>query len=247
EGDDAKAIAYYEKCKKLSPTYTNVLINLGILYEDKGEYEKAINCFETVLRADPNNSRASLYLKDAKASLYMYYDEEKLKAQSRETELLNIPISDFELSVRSKNCLERMNIRTLKDLTMVTESQLLSFKNFGETSLTEIKNVLAQKGIRIGQALEEQRRLHPLGVSEQEAELLKSPVSTLELSARTLKALEKIGIHTVEELVSKTEKELLSHKGIRELHTDELREKLSRWELSLRHEEEVSELESDEL
>ncbi|MFN3467419.1 MAG: tetratricopeptide repeat protein, partial [Candidatus Brocadiales bacterium] len=167
EGEDSKAVEYYERCKNLSPSYTNVLINLGTLYEDRGEYEKAISCFESVLRAEPNHPRAGLYLKDAKSSLYMYYDEEKLRAQTKEGEVLNIPISDFELSVRSKNCLERMNIRTLKDLTMVTESQLLSFKNFGETSLSEIKNVLSQKGLRIGQALEEQKRLYPSPRSEQ--------------------------------------------------------------------------------
>ena len=243
EGEDAKAVEYYERCKNLSPSYTNVLINLGTLYEDRGEYEKAVACFESVLRAEPNHPRAGLYLKDAKSSLYMYYDEEKLRAQTKEGEVLNIPISDFELSVRSKNCLERMNIRTLKDLTMVTESQLLSFKNFGETSLSEIKNVLSQKGLRIGQALEEQKRLYPSPRSEQEAELLRSPISILELSARTAKALEKIGIHTVSEIVSKTEAGLLGLKGISGAHVEEINDKLTRWELSLREEEKETELE----
>ncbi|HHT9118564.1 MAG TPA: tetratricopeptide repeat protein, partial [Candidatus Hypogeohydataceae bacterium YC38] len=146
EGEDDKAVEYYERCRALNPTFTNVLINLGTLYEDRGEYGKAVSCFETALRADPDNSRAALYLKDAKDSLDMYYDEEKIKAQDKESETLNIPISDFELSVRSKNCLERMNIRSLKDLTMVTEQDLLSYKNFGETSLNEIKGMLSQKG-----------------------------------------------------------------------------------------------------
>jgi DNA-directed RNA polymerase subunit alpha len=241
EGEDEKAVEYYERCKKLSPCYTNVLINLGTLYEERGEYEKAVSCFESVLRAEPDHPRAGLYLKDAKASLYMYYDEEKLRSQTRESEVLNIPISDFELSVRSKNCLERMNIRTLKDLTMVTEIQLLSFKNFGETSLNEIKSVLSQKGLRIGQYLEEQKRLHPLARSAQETELIRSPISVLELSVRTTKALEKIGIHTVEDLISKTEQELLGHKGIRELHAEEVKEKLNRWELSLKREEKEGE------
>jgi DNA-directed RNA polymerase subunit alpha len=238
EGEDDKAIEYYERCKTLSTTYTNVLINLGTLYEDKGEHEKAIACFEAVLRAQPDHPRADLYLKDAKASLYMYYDEEKLKAQTREGEVLNTPISDFELSVRSKNCLERMNIRTLRDLTMVTEEELLSFKNFGETSLSEIKIVLSQKGLRIGQGLEEQKGLYPLTRPREELELIKSPIFVLELSARTLKVLGKIGVQTVEELIAKTEGGLLSNKDIREWHVEEINEKLSRWGLSLRREEE---------
>ena len=154
DGEDEKAIEYYEKCTNVSPAYKNALINLGVLYEDTGKCDDAMYCFETVLDAEPTNDRASLFLKDAKASFVMYYDEEISKKQGKEHEMLNIPISDFELSVRSKNCLEKMNIHTLKDLTKVTELALLSFKNFGETSLNEIKAILAQKGLRLGQALE---------------------------------------------------------------------------------------------
>ena len=69
--------------------------------------------------------------------------------------MLEIPVTDFELSVRSRNCLKKMNIRTLGDLTRVSEQQLLSSKNFGETSLLEIKEILGGKGLRLGQALEE--------------------------------------------------------------------------------------------
>ena len=69
--------------------------------------------------------------------------------------MLEIPVTDFELSVRSRNCLKKMNIKTLGDLTRVSEQQLLSSKNFGETSLEEIKEMLTSKGLRIGQSLEE--------------------------------------------------------------------------------------------
>src|SRR5438034_8316315 len=54
---------------------------------------------------------------------------------------LEIPVTDFELSVRSRNCLRKMNIRTLGDLTRTTEAALLASKNFGETSLSEIKEI----------------------------------------------------------------------------------------------------------
>ncbi len=246
DGEDEKAIEYYEKCSALSPTYSNALLNLGTLYEDRGEYERALSCFEMVVRAEPDHPRAGLYFKDVRASLYMYYDEEKLKTHSKEGEVLNIPISDFELSVRSKNCLDKMNIKTLKDLTMVTESELLAFKNFGETSLSEIKSVLSQKGLRIGQGLEEHKRLQGLVRTEHETELLNSPVSVLELSTRTLNALNKIGINTVLELVLKKEEELLGYKGIREWHVEEIKEKLERWKLFLTTEEEELEEEEEE-
>ena len=65
----------------------------------------------------------------------MYYNPEEEHARSRFSQVLEIPVTDFELSVRSRNCLKKMNIRTLGDLTRVSEQQLLSSKNFGETSL----------------------------------------------------------------------------------------------------------------
>jgi len=154
EGDDDSAIEYYEKCTNTLPPFRNAFINLGVLYEDKGRYDDAIFCYESVLDAEPTNERAELYLKNAKASLDMYFDEEFSKKQGHENEVLNIPISDFELSVRSRNCLEKMNIHTLKDLTKITEPDLLTFKNFGETSLNEIKSILSQKGLQLGQSAE---------------------------------------------------------------------------------------------
>lgn len=153
-GEDALAIEYYERCNQLPVKYTNSFLNLGVLYEDAGEYEKALACYNTILKSDPNNSRAQLFFKDVKASMSMYYDEDLLKRQAKETDAFNIPVSDFELSVRSRNCLEKMGINTLGDLTKVTEHDLLSYKNFGETSLLEVKSIMAQKGLRLGQAIE---------------------------------------------------------------------------------------------
>ncbi|MCF6148608.1 MAG: tetratricopeptide repeat protein [Candidatus Kuenenia sp.] len=152
EGEDDSAIEYYERCVKLSPAYKNAYMNLGILYEDNGKYDDAIFCYEAVLDVEPVHERARFCLKSAKSSSEMFFDEETSKKQGQESEVLNIPISDFELSVRSRNCLEKMNIRTLKDLTRISEPELLTFKNFGETSLNEIKAILAQKGLQLGQS-----------------------------------------------------------------------------------------------
>src|SRR5256714_13193773 len=106
---------------------------------------------------------------------------------SRFSQVLEIPVTDFELSVRSRNCLKKMNIKTLGDLTRVSEQQLLSSKNFGETSLTEIKEMLATKGLRLGQSLEQgaqgDMRFRPQApLSEQEQAVLNKPVSDLNLS-----------------------------------------------------------------
>jgi DNA-directed RNA polymerase subunit alpha len=227
-GDDEKAIEYYEKCIEQIPTYINAVINLGILYEDSENYEKAASCFEAVLRANPNQDRAKLFLKDVRACRNMYYDEDKVKKKGEESEVLNIPISDFELSVRSKNCLERMNIKTLADLTKVTELDLLSYKNFGETSLNEIKHILSQKGLYLGQALEEGRPVDKLVNIDSivDKESLSKPISELTLSTRCKNALEKMGIETIGDLVSKTEDELLGHRGFKQTYIDEIKVQL---------------------
>lgn len=234
DGEDEKAIEFYERCTNLCPNHKNAFINLGILYEDKGNYDDAAYCFETVLDAEPTNARALLFLKDAKASISMYYDEEISKKQGKESEVLNIPISDFELSVRSKNCLEKMNIRTLKDLTRITEADLLSFKNFGETSLNEIKAILAQKGLRLGQALESDKETELF--SNRKSEKMMGDIesiSELGLSTRCRNTLSKAGIERVEDLLEITEADL-NQKDVKQEYIDEIKENLSRFGLSLK-------------
>jgi len=234
-GDDEKALEYYEKCIKEVPLYTNAMINLGVLYEDNDDYEKAISCYEAVLQSYPNHETAKLYLKDARAGINMLYDDDKVKKEDIEIEVLNIPISDFELSVRSKNCLERMNIKTLADLTKVSELELLSYKNFGETSLTEITNILNQKGLRLGQAVDEMKHKEIFiddDTDEDEDNLLKA-ISEVDLSKHCRKAVEKMGIETIGELVSKTETELLQQKGFKQADIDEIKGQLDELGLEL--------------
>src|SRR3990167_2887161 len=233
-GEDEKAIEYYEKCTKLHPTYKNAFINLGILYEDTGKYDDAVYCFESILDAEPTHNRAALFSKDARASMMMYYDEEVSKKHGKECEVLNIPISDFELSVRSKNCLEKMNIRTLKDLTRITEADLLSFKNFGETSLNEIKAILSQKGLRLGHALESYNEADLFSkINKDQDKDSMETVSELGLSTRCCNALSNAGIETLSEIKEKTESELLEE-GVKQNYIDELKETLSKVGLSLR-------------
>ncbi|GIW93976.1 MAG: DNA-directed RNA polymerase subunit alpha [Pirellulaceae bacterium] len=66
---------------------------------------------------------------------------------------LNMSISDLKLSSRATNCLENENIHTVRDLVQRTEDQLLEVRNFGETSLNEVKEKLAELGLRLGMRL----------------------------------------------------------------------------------------------
>src|SRR5436309_6319245 len=152
--DDAKAIELYERVCTSPPVHLNALMNLAVLYEDNNHYDEAHRCLDAILRTDPNHSRARLYMKDVESARSMYYDDDDHRGNGRNA-VLDIPISDFELSVRSRNCLKKMNIKSLGDLLRTSEQELLSYKNFGETSLNEIKALLAQKGLRRGQAAED--------------------------------------------------------------------------------------------
>ncbi len=156
-GDEGAAIDYYKHVIAGTPVYINALMNLAVIYEDAAKYDKAARCIENILKYHPNHQRAIMFLKDAESSKTMFYDEDKEKKKTYKNRLLETPISDFELSVRSRNCLKKMNIETIGDLLSTSEAQLLAYKNFGETSLREIKVILDSKGLRLGMALEEEQ------------------------------------------------------------------------------------------
>jgi DNA-directed RNA polymerase subunit alpha len=238
-GNDDEAISLYERCLKHPPVHVGTLKNLGILYEDHEKYDKAVECFRRVLASDPADEQARLFFKDAQASQTMYYNPEEEHAFSRFSQVLEIPVTDFELSVRSRNCLKKMNIRTLGDLTRVSEQQLLSSKNFGETSLAEIKEMMATKGLRLGQSLEEGAQQdmfrRPAQVlSEQEQAVLNKPVTDLNLSVRARKCMNRLGINTLGDLIQRTADELLESKNFGMTSLNEVREKLQQFNLTLR-------------
>ena len=62
-------------------------------------------------------------------------------------EVLGKSVADLELSVRSRKALQRLNINSLGELASRTEAELLGCKNFGQTSLNEIKQQLASFGL----------------------------------------------------------------------------------------------------
>ncbi len=235
-GSDERAMDLYRTCADAPFVHANVLTNLALIFEDEGEFDKAAECLRRVLAVDPNNARARLYLKDVSAAGEMYIDEQQVKEKEKRDAVLDIPVSDFELSVRSRNCLKKMNIHTLGDLLRATESELLAYKNFGETSLKEIKAMLEQKGLALGQYADDQGAVSPIPsiVEEGNAEILSSPVSELKLSVRSRKCLQRLGIATIGELVIKTENELLESKNFGQTSLSEIKGRLTEMNLALR-------------
>jgi len=245
--EDAKAIELYERVCTSPPVHLNALINLAVLYEDNNHYDEAHRCLDAVLRTNPNHERARLFMKDVESARSQFYDDGDDRRGDRRDAVLNIPITDFELSVRSRNCLKKMNIKSLGDLLRTTEQELLSYKNFGETSLNEIKALLAQKGLRLGQAAEDPtkaaggagvaRRVSS-AVGNLPPEILNKSVADLELSVRSRKALQRLNINSLGELASRTEDELLGCKNFGTTSLNEIKQQLGTFGLNLRKLEE---------
>ena len=219
-GDDQLALETYRKIEALGYAFEESLVNAGIILEDRGDYSMALAYYEKALKINPDSKRTALYHADAEACLNMYYDERKHRQDVKTSEILNIPISDFELSVRSRNCLSKMGIFTLKDLITKTEQELLSYKNFGETSLKEIRAMLSKKGLHLGMTRVEEQPLADrikmnaqLYSQEKEYDLdeMDTAIEDLDLSYRTKSALHKMGFESLRDITMRTGTDLESN------------------------------------
>ena len=237
-GNDEEAIRFYERSLSKPPYFVGALLNLGLLYEDRESYQAAAFCFKRIMEYDPNHERAELYLKDIEATQDMYYDEDQARQEARMKQLLGRPVTDFELSVRSRNCLSAMNIQTLGDLTEISEQELLAGKNFGETSLLEIRELLAAHGLRIGMNLHKVHSRDTFvdqSLSPEEQATMNRPISDLSLSVRSRKCMNRLAIQTLGQLISRTPDELLASRNFGVTSLNEIRQKLTEMGLKLRN------------
>ncbi|MEY3231188.1 MAG: hypothetical protein RL689_1277 [Planctomycetota bacterium] len=238
-GEEDEALALYEQCCDTPPANVNALLNLAVLYEDRGDYAAAERCLKQVLDTRPNHLRARLYMRDIQASREMVVVEEQDRDIFKRKAMLDTPVTDFELSVRARTCLKKMNIRTLGDLLKITEAELLSYKNFGDSSLTEIKKMLTAKGLRLGQGLEDAHRQARRALMEQykgtdKMAVLAKPISELNLSVRARKAVQLMSCTTLGDLASHTEAELMGIKNFGATSLKEVKDRLTEFGLSLR-------------
>jgi len=77
-------------------------------------------------------------------------DEEVDEEEERIKTILDTPVEELELSVRSSNCLKNANIKTIGDLTRRSEDEIAKTRNFGKKSLLEIKEKLSEWGLSLG-------------------------------------------------------------------------------------------------
>jgi len=132
---------------------------------DSARVEQRTNLDKLVLELETNGTiepeeavrRCATILQQQLAAFVDLKDEKQIEPEKEEPEVdpvLLRPVDDLELTVRSANCLKTENIHYIGDLIQRTEVELLKTPNLGKKSLTEIKDVLASRGLSLGMRLE---------------------------------------------------------------------------------------------
>lgn len=127
--------------------------------EQRTDLDKLIIDLETNGTIDPEEAirSAATILQDQLSAFVDLSSKEEVEATTMEPEVdpvLMLPVDDLELTVRSANCLKAEQICYIGDLIQRTEVELLKTPNLGKKSLTEIKDVLASRGLSLGMRLE---------------------------------------------------------------------------------------------
>lgn len=127
--------------------------------EQRTDLDKLVIDMETNGTIDPEEAirRAATILAeqlDAFVELRDVSEPERKEEKPEFDPILLRPVDDLELTVRSANCLKAEQIQYIGDLVQRTEVELLKTPNLGKKSLTEIKDVLASRGLSLGMRLE---------------------------------------------------------------------------------------------
>ena len=127
--------------------------------EQRTDLDKLVIELETNGTIDPEEAirKAATILQEQLSTFVDLQSKEEAKPQLMEVEIDPIllrPVDDLELTVRSANCLKAEQIYYIGDLVQKTEVELLKTPNLGKKSLTEIKDVLAMRGLALGMRLE---------------------------------------------------------------------------------------------
>ena len=122
------------------------------------DYDKLIMEIWTDGRIRPEDAlaHAAKLLKDHLQIFINFEEEPETAVSERDDErdklkdLLSRSVDELELSVRSSNCLKNANIKTIGDLVVKGEPEMLKYRNFGRKSLNEIKEIISEMGLGLG-------------------------------------------------------------------------------------------------
>ncbi len=157
--DETRAIGRLQLDASFSPV-RRVSYNVeSARVEQRTDLDKLIIDLETNGTIDPEEAiRRAATILQQQLAVFVDFDQqnepEKVEEQEEIDPILLRPVDDLELTVRSANCLKAENIYYIGDLIQRTEVELLKTPNLGKKSLTEIKDVLASRGLSLGMRLE---------------------------------------------------------------------------------------------
>ncbi len=232
------ARSIYEKIMDLTPSYEGPIMNLGILYEDQEEYESAQECYQMVLNEQPDDEIAEMYHGDAKASMNLSFQEEQMRERLDVGRVLNKSLSEFDFPQRIMDAFDQLKVETLGDLIQCSEEQLLACNNFGQYSLDRVKNFLDEHDLSLSQKNRSKVTLKPGPPPEEVDDILRKQIEEFDWSARSKRAMKRLSIFTVKDLVEHTEEELLDCRNFGETSLQEVKDTLSELGLSLKDNEE---------
>jgi len=150
-------------CLRIDASYSPVSRVAYVV--DSARVEQRTNLDKLILEVESNGTidpedairNAATILQDQLSTFVDLESVEQAEKKEEEPEvdpILLRPVDDLELTVRSANCLKAEQIYYIGDLIQCTEVELLKTPNLGKKSLTEIKSVLATKGLSLGMRLE---------------------------------------------------------------------------------------------
>ena len=159
EEEDSRPIGVLRLDASFSPMKRVAYSVESTRVEQRTDLDKLILDLETNGTIDPEEAirRAATILQHQLAVFVDLESEGEQVVEEKEDEIDPIlirPVDDLELTVRSANCLKAENIYYIGDLIQRTEVELLKTPNLGKKSLTEIKDVLASRGLSLGMRLE---------------------------------------------------------------------------------------------
>lgn len=157
--DETRAIGKLQLDASFSPVRRVAYVVDSARVEQRTDLDKLILDIETNGTIDPEEAiRRSATILQQQLAAFVDFESEAEQAEEEEEDqidpILLRPVDDLELTVRSANCLKAENIYYIGDLIQRTEVELLKTPNLGKKSLTEIKDVLASKGLSLGMVLE---------------------------------------------------------------------------------------------
>jgi DNA-directed RNA polymerase subunit alpha len=157
--EETRAIGRLQLDATFSPTRRVAYVVESARVEQRTDLDKLVLDLETNGTIDPEEAirRAATILQQQLAVFVDLESESLAEPAEKEEEvdpILLRPVDDLELTVRSANCLKAESIYYIGDLIQRTEVELLKTPNLGKKSLTEIKDVLASRGLSLGMRLE---------------------------------------------------------------------------------------------